>query len=389
MSLPRTTEPEPHALYDKAMARLRFRLQIDADTLRMLRQAAEEGLATELATYGWALGIVPGDLTKAGPMVSAEAYDQAFRQDDGDPAIAFGAGLANVGTFSHRRSVSPAARRGFTQAAKLDPDNLLPHLAVAAVRQSAGDDAAAHRALEQAIAAPRLALYPSPVAAMLSREAPWLAQSWTILWADRTAEAVHFGLRSEGRIARILKRRGNDPAPPLARLERLARRMVELAPARSAELLLASGCLLRVMALRDQLLDDAAARVAADDVNRIVTDFLASKRALGSGFDSAVKAEMAAAGGGVAAGLSGMVIGLIRSGRRWPPPWPTIALPGRTIAALSFAGACVAAGSVTITNPVAATYRRIVERRLLAAETRLASAAADRLRARLAELPAL
>lgn len=390
MSPTQSPEPEVHALYRKALARLRVTLQIDTVTLKLLRQAAEAGLATELATYGWALRVVPDELTKAGPMVAAEAYDQALRQDDHDPAVAFGAGLANIGTFSRRRSVSPAARRGFTQAARLDADNLLPHLAMAAVRQSAGDDAAAHQALDRAATAARFSLYPSPVAGLLTAESPWLAQSWSILWADRTAAAVHFVVRHEARIAESLQRRSSDARPPLARLERLARRMVELTPDRAAELLLATSTVLRVLTVRAQVRQDAAARLAVDEVGELVAQLLAQRRELGHGFDAAVKAEMAAAGVGVASGLAGVVVGLARSGRRWPPPWPpALALPGRTIALASLVATGLSAGSVAVTNPVAATYRRVVERRLLARETQLVAAAAGRIRERLAALPAL
>jgi len=389
MSLSTPPELATHALYDQALRRLRVCLQLDSATLRMLRQAAEEGAATELSSYGWALGVAPEELTKAGPMVAAQAYEQALRHANDDAAVAFGAGLANVGAFSRRRSLSPAARRGFTQAARLDPDNLLPHLAVAAVRQSTNDAAAAHHALDLAMAASRFAFYDSPVAGSLAGEAPWLAQSWIVLWPERTRTAVQFVVANEARIARHLQRRSQDVLPPLARLDRLARKMLELAPPRSPELLLAAGTALSVLTLRGQLLSEADATAAAQEFGDACLALLERKRALASGFEAAVRREIGLAGAGVAGGLVGAVVGLVRSGRRWPPPWPPLALPGRTIAWAGVAATALAAGSVTVTNPAAASYRRAVERRLLARETRLLEETAGRLRERLAALAPL
>ena len=386
MSRP-SPDPEPVALYAKAVARLRVTLRIDQTTLKLLRQAAEEGGAAELSAFGWALGVVPDDLVQGGPVVAAEAYDLAAQHNPADPAIAFGAGLANVGAFSRRRGLSSASRRGFTQAAKLEPDNLLPHLTVAAVRQSTSDPAAAHQALDRAARAERFGLYDSPLAAMLSRESPWLAQSWSVLWPDRTATAVYFVIENEARIARQLQRKSEDPRPPIARMEALARRMVELAPARAPETMLATGTTIRVLAARARALNDDAALSASHELAEQSAELLRRRRELGHKFEAAILREMGLAATGTAAGVAGTVIGLIRSRRRWPPPWPPLMLPGRTIALASVVAGVVAAGSVLVTNPTAANYRRVVERRLLAEETRLLTATLDAYRQRLGELP--
>lgn len=381
-----------------ALRRFRRTLLIDEPLLRLWRRAAKQGGARELATYAWALGAAPAEVAQAGPLVAARAYAEATALQADDPALQYGAGLASAGGFSRRRSLSLDSRRGFAAAARLDPDNLLPHLGVAAAKLSAGDHAAAVHALEAAAAAARFELYPSPVAELLAAHAPWLGARLAVLWPDRVADQLRYLIDGAARVSRQAGRKAADPGPYPPALERVARRMIELSPARPGEVLLAGSALMRVLQVKEGLTAVDAPAVPATDacvpmaaglppevlgreaVGEVLAGYLVERRALGRRFEQAVLFELTVAyGGGLAGGLTALV-GLVRSRRAWPPPWPLV-VPGRTIAWLGAAMTVGSVLSVTVSNPAADAYRQAIETRLVDAEAELASAALARLRA--------
>ncbi len=382
-----------------ALRRFRRTLLIDEPQLRLWRRAAKQGGARELATYAWALGAAPAEVAQAGPLVAARAYAEATALQADDPALQYGAGLASAGGFSRRRSLSLDSRRGFAAAARLDPDNLLPHLGVAAAKLSAGDHAAAVHALEAAAGASRFELYPSPVAELLAAHAPWLGARLAVLWPDRVADQLRYLIDSAARVIRQAGRQAAEPGPYPPALERVARRMIELAPARPGEVLLAGSALMRVLQVKEGLTaHHGSAGVPATDaceplssglppealgreaVGEVLAGYLAERRVLGRRFEQAVLFELTVAyGGGLAGGLTALV-GLARSRRTWPPPWPLV-VPGRTIVWLGAAMTVGSVLSVTVSNPAADAYRQAIETRLVDAEAELASAALARLRA--------
>lgn len=378
--------PWPEAApYEAAVQRLRARLTVDAVVLRHLRRAARNGGGRELSAYGWALGVAPEALTRTAPTSMAAALESAAECEPEQAAVQFASGLANAGGFSRRRGLSLAARQGFTAAARLDPQNLLGHLAGALARASTGDRPAALTAYAAATACSEFRLYRSPLSAILQAEAPWLAESLVLWWPDRVCELVRSAV--DERVQAVLRAAARQRAAnePLAILERLARQMVAAADTDLTVAVLAAGAFQRALRLRAERLSDAAAAAASEQVAATMDTLAAGRRALAHDFERAVQRQLGAAGGGAAAGLATMIGGLVRSGRRWPPPWP-MAL-GRQWAWLGLGVSLASLASVLVPNPAAAAYRRQVERRLAARQQVLVQQALAGLRQVAAELP--
>ncbi len=356
-----------------ATRRLTLTLTLDRPVLRLLHRAAEQSDALVLATYGWALLAAEG-VRGPGPQAAVAALDEAVDLDRDHAAWQFASALANAGGFGRRRNLPVAARRAFTAAARLDPGNLLPRLGVVAAKLSAGDRAAAVAELSAAAEATAFVLYRSPLGDELDAAAPWLGQDLALLWPGRVVELLRFVadslLRSAGRAAE----RGRDGVAQVAPLTALGRRLVALGPDRPAELTLAAGVFARALAAQGELAGDAAAQRHAAAVWAALEQLRAARREVARGFERAVRQQVAAAGLGAAGGVGTVAYGLLRSLRRWPPPFPA-ALAGRHIAWLGVGATAASLAAIGCPNPALRAWRRRVEWRLVEAEAGLCRAA--------------
>ncbi|MBI2300540.1 MAG: hypothetical protein HYU66_16645 [Armatimonadetes bacterium] len=372
MRLPPLPELLGRDPFETARGRLLRTLSVDAAVLRGLRRGAREDDSLRVATYAWALGVAPEGLAQS--EVSADQYALAAGLSPDDPHIQFGCGLAHAGGFG-RRAMPLAARRGFAAAAKLDPGNLVGHLALTAARFSTGDLASGLRCVDGAAGADRFRPFRSPLGDQILDAAPWLGYSLALLWPQRTGTAVRYALTSL--VAAATARRRRDEAPEiLARLDSLAGRMLRGCEARADDFLQACGGLQVALAAREATASGAAEQRHA--VSEVVREFLEARRKLAKVFEGEARKVLGGAGGTVAAGLVAVLVGLAKSRRRWPPPIP-LAVPGRLIAWAGVGLAALGAAAVATPNPVALARRKRVEERLLAAEAELVEAARAKL----------
>lgn len=356
--------------YDLGLRRLTRRLSVDRVVLRCFRRAAEDGEPTHLATYGWALGVAPDEVDAAGPLTAAHAYQEAAQGAPDDPAINYAYGLSHAGGFGRRRGLPLDARRGFATAARLDADNAVPHLALAAARLSTGDRQAGAGVLAQALAATRYTPYGSPVAEAVDQAAPWLGASLSELWPERQADATRYLLEHLYADARSARQRNQEPAEPLGRMAAIGRLQIASGPDRPSVLLGGVSAVMMALRGRERVLGEVTAAAARHELTPVVLELLAAQRRLAHDFERATGLTIAVAGGGTLVGLLTAAYGWLRSRRRWPPPWPS-ALPGRTVAWLGLALAGASVAGVTLPNSAAAARRRAVEARLLRREQML------------------
>ena len=357
----------------RAAVRLARTLQLDAPTLKLLRRAARDGGAHEMATYAWALGAAPDESQRAD--LAADWYDAAADAAPGDAAYQYGRGLAFAGGFGRRRSLPLDARRGFSSAADADPDNLAPRLGLVAARFSTGDRETGWTTLDHGLELPSCRYYRSPLAAAMERQHPWLAAPLVLLWPGRTAALLRYVAASLALDAAAAE--PGAQAAACARVERLAQRMMagQTSP---WPWLQALSVMMLSLTLRQRILAEPQAEPLREQAAAVVTEFLEQRRALARRYEREGRRLLQLSGGGAAAGLVGALVGLGRSRKRWPPPFPVV-WSGRQ---LLWVGLGVAAGSAALgclPNPVAAARQRAVEQRLVRDEAGLVTAMRVRL----------
>jgi hypothetical protein len=349
-----------------ARGRIVDRLTVDKVTLRALRRATNRGHAEATLTYAWALGALTGREAEVSPVAAADIYLDAVDLFPDDAAAHVGCGLAHAGHFGGRRAVPPAARRSLTIAARLDAGNGLAHVLLAAAHASTGDMHAAERDVEAALAAGAWRAYLSPLGEPLLASAPWLGQNLALLWPDRVDAAVRY-------VVEILVRR-RRPRPLLG----LALAIADGTPPRLGQALRAIGA--AQLALRvwpedtPQLTGDTRARLGA-----LAARLIEEQRSLAKRFEDAADAQLRAAGAGVGSGLAATGVGLGRSGRRWPPPIPLLAVTGRQMMGAGLILSAASAAMALMDTRAGRARRRAVERALAADEAASAAQAAGEL----------
>lgn len=363
--------PDPYA---SALRRLKRTLIVDARVVSALRRAARRDDARCKAAYGWALGLLPEDVESR--QSAGEVYGEAAALDAGNAAFQYGLGLAHVAVFGRRRAVPLAARRGFAAAAKLDPDNSVAHIAVAAARLSTGDLSAALTALDAALAATRFEPYLSPPGPELQAAAPWLGQSLWLLWPDRQWAALRFVASALAQRAARGDPHTDERALYADRLQRLASFVLVQVPARPRELLVACGLATMALRVRCQVFGDGLAAEQSAAVGDAVSHFLDGRRRIAAEFERAAAELLAAGGGGTAVGLLTACLGWLRA-RRGLAAWPA---RGQWALWVGLATAAGSALAVTTPNPPAAARRRAIEHTLVEAEAKLVSETRDRVR---------
>lgn len=377
MSLDQTIDWFAGEPYDTAVRRIVRRVTVDATALRLLKRAHERGAPGASATYAWALGWALGAGQTVDPLLAADVYQAAVDQSPDDPALWFGSALAHSGAFGGRRSMPLGARRGFANAARLDADNALAHLALAAARQTVADADGAERCTLAALAAPVYRPYASPLADELLAEAPWLGQPLATLDPDRVAGLQRYA--AGGMLARARRL-----PQPVERGRALLGLGVTLADGpRQTRVVLNGVSLMRGALALLRELGVAGAELAQAELKAVADTLVVQRRELDERFEREAGKVLGAAGAGAGGGLLGTLIGLARSRRRWPVPIP-LALPGKTIAGLGLGLMFASVSTALAENPLTAARRRAVERELVAAEAEMTGAAVAQLR-RLAE----
>lgn len=364
-----------------AVTRITRRLTVDGAALRLLRRAADRGGAEPTRAYAWALGEALAAGVNVNPLAVADAADEAVEWSPEAPVVLFGAGLAHAGAFGGRRSLPLSARRGFANAARHDPDNLLPHLALAAARDSTGDLAAADRSLADALAAPRCTPYESPLAGPLRVEAPWLSEPLATLWPGRVTGLVRFV------VGRALTRAERDGDLARCRaLVALGLRFVTGA-AQPRWLTLGAGVASQALGCWARLVGGEPVEPLRAGLRAALDTFLSAQREVAREFEREAEHTLRLAGAGSGAGAALTVLGWLKSRRRWPVPIPlatSLAIPGRVIAA---GGLVLSVGSALVAladNPAARARRQVAERHALAAEQALVARTAEQVSALLA-----
>ncbi|MCC7493474.1 MAG: hypothetical protein IT204_14055 [Fimbriimonadaceae bacterium] len=355
----RDTKPGA-ALLPGVERRVARRVWPDASCRRDLERAVRLDEPGAPAALAWALGCDEApDWSRLSDLLGPPA-DAA-----NDAGLALAAGLAAAAGLTRRRGLSVAARRHFQRAVLWDPTNGVGHLASAVVRLTAADRGGAVEALVSAAAAPRFEIPASPAAAWLAGR-PYLGADLGLWWPQEVAGLARFVATAVTRSAERAELRGRDAAGLLAPLGSLSAQILRCAPPRRAELLVAAALLAPWLRARATLLADPAPAAAAAAA---VGQWLQTRRELGAGYERAVRRELGAAAGGLAAGAGTALYGWARAQRRWPPPLPlSLALPGRTVAWLGAGLAATSAAALLAPNPVTARLRHRLETRLAAAE---------------------
>lgn len=350
---------------EAATRRICARLEVDRPALRLLRRAASRNDARAALAYAWAAGAHTGSETLGNPTATTDLAAQAADLAPESASAQVCLGLAHAGSFGGRRATPLTARRAFGAAARLEPDNVVPHLLLAAARFGTNDQAGAERAITAALEATTCQPFLSPLAIPLGEAAPWLAWPLQQLWPERAEAALRYAadglLRSQ---------RTGDTL-------RLAALQATRGPQRGAHLLACLGWATR--ALRAALAANQPG--AADALNRVValtTRVVEEQRGLALRFEDAATGLVREAAAATIGGTTFGLVGLVRGRRRWPPPI-IAALPGRTMAWLGLGTAAVAAVVSLVENGPARARRRVIERRLLAAETTMCTAASGEL----------